>query len=177
MSTVSVGLIEYQIISETEAAVQTRLHSLTTLLPRNSVAFRGNRVRVTHLNTRVLSESVNIVVIAYSLHSIFCGDNVKLNQLESLVFELGSELVSIDSSAFQGFSSTSIFIPPSVRFIGSSAFSANKSAGCVHFARGISLGQFKPQTFSCFSHLSVITIPASVRHIHDSAFRGCKRLL
>jgi hypothetical protein len=176
MLEVSVDSIKYGIISETEAVVQRCSRPVTALLPRNFLAFGGDRLRVAHLDTRAVSTSVNVVLIPYSLHTIFCGGYSHSTQSISLLFEIGSELLSIDPSAFRRFATSSIFIPQSIRFIGSHAFLGQESAACVHFDRDSSLFEFKSNTFSFLSCLSAITIPGSVRRIHQSAFKLCKCL-
>jgi hypothetical protein len=166
MAEVSVESISYQIITEAQVVIQCCDDSVTTLLPRNCIPFCANRARVAHLTIRVLRKSTTIMLIPYSIFTIFGGCEFALMCLQSLAFEFGSELSSISSSIFRIFSVSSIFIPQSVCFIGYYAFLANNSITCVHFDRNSSLIQLKSGTFCCSSHLSMITIPASVKQIH-----------
>jgi hypothetical protein len=104
MLQVSIGSISYQIISDAEAIVEYCDSSIKTLLPRNSFPFSGNRVRVTHLNTCARSKSTNIVIIPYSIHTIFDSCDIYFIPLPYLVFENGCELRVIDSLNFKQFS-------------------------------------------------------------------------
>jgi hypothetical protein len=176
MFVLSVDLIGYQIISDAETVLECYDSSVKTLLPRNSIALRGTVFRAAHLNMSTIPDSTNIVILPYSLHTIFSFGNVKLSGLRSLAFEFGSELSSVGSSTFGQISATAIFIPQSVRFMGASAISESRSIAYIHFDPDSSVGQFKSKMFSCLSRLSVIKIPASVIRIHDSAFSECNRL-
>jgi hypothetical protein len=129
MMEVSFGSIEYLIISQSEAAVQSCSDSVETLLPRNCLAFCGNRVRVVHLEANRVLQYTETFLIPYSLSAIFWGGWAI--QLKYLVFEMGSELWSIDYLNFQGFSS--IFVPQSVRFIGSPGLANTASLASVFF--------------------------------------------
>jgi hypothetical protein len=138
MVEVSVESIRYLIISETEATVQTCSCSIKTLLHGNVLVFGRNRIGVAHLNTCTLSNPTKIVLIPYSLHTIFGGGWVDLAQLKYRVSEREGELASIDRSAFRKRAATSSFIPQSVCFITFSAFAYNESVPCVHFDRNSS---------------------------------------
>jgi hypothetical protein len=161
MTKVSVDLIDYQILSKTEAIIQSCDASDQTLIPRNLVAFRGNLVKVAHSRSTPLRGSVNIIVIHYCFHAIF-GDEISFGYgLQSMVFEFGSELEVLGSSAFRGLSFQSLFIPQSVSFIGSSAFSNCHFVTCLFFDPNSSLHILRSEIFFPVS-LTSIVIPATV---------------
>jgi hypothetical protein len=176
MFKVSIDSIAYRVISDAHAIIQYCDDSITTLFPRNCLAFCGTRVRVTHLNTGGLNILAQVILVPYSIHTIFRLGYVSLSGLTSLAFEFGSELSSMALSAFPRFSAPVIFLPRSLRFIVKSPFVDRVSVTCVQFDRNSSLIQFKSEAFSSFAYLSVITIPASVRRINHSAFRDCRAL-
>jgi hypothetical protein len=148
MVTLPVDSIEYKIISDAEAVIEWCDDSVATVLPRNSVAFRGSLFRVAHLNTDAVSESTNLFLIPYSIHAIFRAGESCIGESHSLAFEFGSELESIGRLAFFGFSIPSIYIPCSVHFISTFAFEEVHSVACINFDRNSSLIRLKKCIFS-----------------------------
>jgi hypothetical protein len=166
--------MEYQIITNSEAIVRFCEGSFRTVFARNSIGFRGKRARVTEWRTPAAEWSVEIVFIPSSL-IIFRLDDFCHSALQHLVFEFGSHLDSFIVQFPELESIKSIFIPQSVTFISSSAFSG-KSLSFVLFARHCTLKQLISNTFVWLDSLSLITIPASVRAIHHRAFTDCNSL-
>jgi hypothetical protein len=123
MSEISVDSNTYRMLSDGEAIIQSYNSSVPAIYPRNSVFFRGNRVRLAHLDTNLFPVSLNTILIPYSLRTIF-GRDMSWH-LRSLAFEFGSEFGSIRHSAFRGSSLRSIFIPQLIHFINSSLFSSS----------------------------------------------------
>jgi hypothetical protein len=177
---VTIGSIQYQIISNTEAIVRSFRNLPTALVPRNSVAFQGHCVHVTHFHATGSYSSLKIILVPHSLHIMFGINHYNLNSisfpLESLVFEGEGELQSIALSAFNTSSLRSIFIPHSVGFIGASAFWCSDSVHSLFFDRNSSLMQFRDGNFSFLRPVSSITIPPSVIQIFNGAFEGCRSL-
>jgi hypothetical protein len=177
MSGISADAIRYSISSDGVAAVQSCDDCVSILLPRNSVPFDGALVRVRVLRAIDVPDSVNIVLIPYSIHHMNSDVFRFRSCLKSVAFELSSELYLIVPSAFQQCPLQSIFIPQSIDFIGSKAFEGCESIACVSFDRHSSLWQLKSANFFGLSNLRAITIPASIRQIHRTAFDFCDNLL
>jgi hypothetical protein len=173
MEAVFADSIEYGILCDSKAGVQSWNDDITTLLPRNSVAFSGTRVPIAHLRTSWFTEDVETVLIPYSLHTISCFDLNESNQLEYLVFECGSELQSISALGFALARLRSLFIPRTLRFICPWAFSRYTCIACIHFANRSALDQLGPWIFFGLSQICAITIPSSVRRIDEDAFADC----
>jgi hypothetical protein len=177
----TVGLLDsvvYWILPNSEAVVYDCDESVTTLLPRNCVALRGNRCSVAHMNATRLRGYVKTIIVPYSLRSIFAGNDRALppSDLNALVFESGSELWRIAPGAFTESPLRSVFVPQSVRLIGNSAFSSCYDVACIHLDRHSSFGQLTSTVFSQLGDLSAITIPTSVTRIQCYAFQYCGNL-
>jgi hypothetical protein len=172
--------IQYQIIAVAEAVVQSCESFLTTLLPRNSLAFQGHCATVAHFRLTDAYCSVNTMLIPHSLHIISNIDSLNSSnsdfRLEWLVFECESELESITSPIFQKFSIKYIFIPRSVSLIGTSAVTGGRSAAFLHFDRNSLLIQLQANIFFRLERLLSIVIPASVRQIFHGTFGSCNGL-
>jgi hypothetical protein len=84
--------MNYSISSDDVADIQFCDDCSSILLPRNSVAFQGTLIRVTVLSAIDIPDSIYAVLIARSIHSIYHEVFNSRSRLESLVFELGSEL-------------------------------------------------------------------------------------
>jgi hypothetical protein len=176
MSRISANAIDYLISSNDVATVQSSDDCVSVLLPRNSIAFAGNVVRVAVLCPISVLDSLKSILIPHSIGHISGNVFSSKSRSASLVFEHGSELKWIGWSAFRSCALQCVFIPQSVDFIGSRAFVDCKSITHVYFGCHSSIWQLKSQNFSELSSLSAITIPASIRQIHGSAFSRCSSL-
>jgi hypothetical protein len=174
MTGLALEQISYRILLDAEAVVESCTNSITTLLARNSVPFRGSCIRVAHLRTY---SSAKTFLVPYSIRTIFPSHIFSPVRLESIVFEFGSKLEMIHPLAFSEWQLNKFFLPESIRSIGESAFSRCRSLFCVHFSCYSSVWQLRSMIFSRCGSLTAVTIPAAVRQIHNSAFEGCKSLL
>jgi hypothetical protein len=176
MSVVSVHSIDYRILCDGNAIIQSWTDSLTIILHRNCVAVNGIRACVRHL-ARLRSATVTkAILIPYSLHTLSFVRQTRTSNLEYLVFESGSGLQSIMSFGFGACLLRSLFFPSSVRFIGPQAFSSSFCAGCIHFGRRSSLRQLNASVFSGLAHVCAISIPSSVTQIQSDVFKNCSCL-
>jgi hypothetical protein len=174
MVILSLDSLQYRIFSDTEANIESlNNNSVAAVFIRNSIAFSGTRVRIAHLRAPV---DIKTIVIPYSVHTIFCPSDGGAHELKSLVFEFGSDLRSIAASSFRRSKFESVFLPRSIRFIGSSAFDMCESVSRVYFDCHSSVWQLNSSAFSGLIYLIAVTIPVSVRQIHESAFNCCKHL-
>jgi hypothetical protein len=70
LSEVSVDSITYRILGNDEANIQSFNFHVPAFRPRNSVFFRGNRIRVAHLMSATMAFTVKTVIIPYSINTI-----------------------------------------------------------------------------------------------------------
>ena len=96
--------------------------------------------------------------------------------LQTVTFEKGSKLKTIETYVFYCTSLTSIEIPASVETIEEDAFLGCTSLHTVTFEKGSKLKTIGDSTFSGCTSLISISIPASVETIEDQAFEGCSLL-
>ena len=97
--------------------------------------------------------------------------------LQTVTFEKGSRLKTIEESAFEDCTAlTSIEIPASVEMIGQYAFNDCTSLHTVTFEKGSKLKTIGSDVFLNCTSLTMIEIPASVETIEDQAFEGCSLL-
>ena len=125
-------------------------------------AFRNNKLS----GTLIIPNSVETID-----NSAFVGNAAQnSNQIETLLFESGSKLTTIASTAFEYNNLTgTLNIPASVRTISVNAFRRNQLTS-VLFESGsqlVTLGGFNENKIS-----GTITIPASVETIGNNAFSG-----
>jgi hypothetical protein len=175
MDVVSADSINYGILCDAKAVIQSWNDSITTLLPRNYVIFNGTRICIAHLRTAWFSDSVETVLIPYSLQTIYCFESGEAPKLEYLIFEFGSELRAILDGAFAHSGLRSLFLPPTLLFLAANAFIRCDSVACVHFGFRSSLGQLRLNVFAVLRRICAITIPSSVKCI-DDAFGDCHLL-
>jgi hypothetical protein len=114
--------IDYHILCDGKAVVQSCNQSITALLPRSCVIVNGAPAIVTHLRLTVLTGAVQTVLIPHSLHTMCSFDLPEIRKLEYLVFESGTKLRSIASAVFACSGLRSLFLPSTVRIIGTKAF-------------------------------------------------------
>ncbi|MCL2796932.1 MAG: leucine-rich repeat protein [Firmicutes bacterium] len=101
--------------------------------------------------------------------------NYRVSNLAEVIFEEGSRLTTIGSSAFANTSLTSVVIPASVETIGGNAFSTSVNAerasvfGSVTFEAGSRLSSIGSGAFNN-TKLANVVIPKSVKEIGSSAF-------
>ena len=130
--------------------------------------------------------SLTSIEIPASVETIGCGAFKGCTSLQTVTFEKGSKLKTIEESAFEDCTSlTSIEIPANVETIGSRAFARCTSLQTVTFEKGSKLkmieGSYSSSSYyygafyDCTS-LTSIEIPASVETIENSAFNGCTSL-
>ncbi len=97
--------------------------------------------------------------------------------LETLRFEVGSQLESISNLMFAGNTNLrTIIIPSSVKSISSAAFSGCSNLSEVEFEENSQLNIIGSGVFSDCISLENITVPDSVTNIGDSAFYSCTNL-
>jgi hypothetical protein len=173
MSLVTVESIRYRIISEAKAIIDSWREPIPTPLSRNRVAFNGIRISGAHLDSCAFSNKVEAILIPCSVRTISDFSVRRLKDVEYVVFEFGSQLQSISEHALSGSSFRSQFLPDAVSFSDEYAFYHLSSLACVHFGRQSSLTQLKSSVFDECRCISAIPIPASVKHIHNRAFKDC----
>ncbi len=111
-------------------------------------------------------------------------DFANFNCLETLVFEEGSKLETIEEDAFvimdtymdEGDALTDVTIPASVKEIGDYAFHGRGGLETLTFEEGTQLETLGMQAFCYCYSLKDLTIPASVTSIGDRAFFQCNAL-
>jgi hypothetical protein len=163
--------INHRILPDPEPNIESCFNSITTVVARNSVAFPGNCITVAHLRASTLGKTI---LVPYYVHAIFDSRIFQVVPLESLVFEFESELESIHRSTCCRSQLRWVLLYQYIRSIGDSAVSPCRSLFHVHFRCQSSLWQLPSRTFSECNCLTAITIPASVRQIHNSAFQRCE---
>lgn len=104
----------------------------------------------------------------YIEHICSCSFDFCKN-LQSVEFQSGSKLLTIDEYSFQNTAIKSIAIPSTVTKIGLSAFSDTSSLKQVNFEDNSQLQIIDKQAFLC-SGLLGISIPSGVTIIDDNAF-------
>ena len=94
--------------------------------------------------------------------------------LASVTFAEGSQLETIETSAFASCTSlASITIPSTVTTIGDIVFKSCESLASVAFAEGSQLKTIDKSAFICCTSLASMTIPCTVTTIGDGAFSNC----
>jgi hypothetical protein len=78
--------IGYWITPNAEAVIQSCSDSIETPLPRNCLAFCGDRIRVSHLETDAIPTYAKIFVIPHSIHTVVGVGEIELSELKYLVF-------------------------------------------------------------------------------------------
>jgi hypothetical protein len=131
---ISIESIDYCILCNDKADIQSCNKSSAILLPRNRVIFKEAQFTTPALLTLALNGAVNTLLIHYSLHPIRSFYHNETRKLEYLVFESGTELHSIPPSAFSHFRLKSLFVPPTVSVVSPKAFAGCSSVACVHFS-------------------------------------------
>ena len=96
--------------------------------------------------------------------------------LQTVTFEKGSKLKTIETYVFYCTSLTSIEIPASVETIEEDAFLGCSSLKTVTFEKGSKLKMIQYNTFRDCTSLTTIEIPASVETVEANAFNGCTSL-
>jgi hypothetical protein len=109
MSMIFIDSIDYRILCDGNAAIQSCSELITALLPRNCVIFDGVPVSVTHLQSAALRDAVQALMIPHSLHTISDFDRSVTRKLEYLVVESGTELDSIAFGLYSLLSSIPVF--------------------------------------------------------------------
>jgi hypothetical protein len=70
MEFVSAESIDYRILCDDTAIIQSSKNPNAVFLPRNCIAFNGTRVSVTDLRALAIRRVVKVIVIPYSLRAI-----------------------------------------------------------------------------------------------------------
>ena len=129
------------------------------------------------------NSALTSITIPKSVTQIYDSAFFNTRSLTAATFETGSQLTTIGPSAFESaIHLASIVIPASVTSIGDSAFAGTTDLSSVSFASGTRLNSIGDSAFgwssSTFGATSItsITIPASVTHIGDGAFRENRSL-
>ena len=133
-------------------------------------AFKDNKL------TGILTIPASVTKIDSS--AFFGNSNGSTNQLTSVVFASGSQLVSIGSEAFRGNKlSGTLTIPTNVNFIGNFAFAGEANGTTNKITTLIFTGGSSPLTLldSAFAHNKLsgtLTIPANMTKIDQQVFLG-----
>jgi hypothetical protein len=173
MNSISVDSINYCIFGDGKAAIESCDDYIATFLPRNCVAINGHHFSVAHLRAARFSDVVKAIMIPHSLYTIFGSSFSQTSKLEYLIFESESELYSISDSTLARSRLRSLFLPPTLRFLETQAFSYCHSVACVHFGHRSSLSKFPALIFSGLNQIYTITIPSSVKCIGSRALCNC----
>jgi hypothetical protein len=112
---------------------------------------------------------VDTLLISYSLRTISSFWAYWACNLESLVFEFGSELRSIVVECIKA-CLVSLFLPRTVSFLGDCNCNNCSSITCIHFGRQSSVAHLTRDVFSGLYGVIAITIPSSVKRIDRDAF-------
>lgn len=166
-----------------------------TLLPISALAEGGGSTGVSHVATRSLNtDNKDIQGLTYTLNADHTAtvanyDNKTLDgviDIPDTVISGGQTytVTAIGVSAFGSFSTpinvSSVFIPATVRSIGSHAFIYCNALTTVTFAEGSQLKSIGSNAFWGSEHLyprfKEIKIPDSVETIGNGAFRHCQNL-
>lgn len=166
-----------------------------TLLPVSALAEGGGSTGVSHVATRSLNtDNKDIQGLTYTLNADHTAtvanyDNKTLDgviDIPDTVISGGQTytVTAIGVSAFGSFSTrinvSSVFIPATVRSIGSHAFIYCDALTTVTFAEGSQLKSIGSNAFWGSEHLypkfKEIKIPDSVETIGNGAFRHCQNL-
>ena len=115
------------------------------------------------------------VTIPSTITSIGTYAFTMCHNVTSVIFESGSTLETIGSSAFREIGASSITIPASVKSIESSVFSFCSNLSSVEFESGSNLSSIGDYAFQG-SALSNFAIPDKVTTIGNYAFRQCASL-
>lgn len=121
-----------------------------------------------------VGSSIESVKIPKKVHSIYenAFENTVINSVE---FDEGSELKTIDKSAFKGCNNLkSIVIPASVTTIGAYAFSGCNNLTSVTFEEGSKLETLDTSFYD--SGITEFTIPKNVKKIESIAFMNLSSL-
>ena len=155
---------EYSVSKGTVTSGAVVIHSIHQGKPVTEIAY--NAFSQTEITSVTIPASVeNIGSMAF----------ISCQNLESIIFEDGSNLENIGEGAFAISAITSITIPASVKNIRVKAFDNCSNLATVTFANGSSLETIDDSAF-CNSAITSITIPASVKRIGDDAFYRCSSL-
>jgi hypothetical protein len=157
MCRASANSVAYEIPSNGEAVIQSWQCFAHAVYPRNSVVFRGNRFRVSHLGSAALSATDNALLIPYSICTIFYS--YQSRQLQSLVFEFGSELRSIGFCAFSESSLKSLFCALAPSF--SARVCIVLHSNCLHNV-GLSIRKHLVHATSLFLHQLILSVRCTV---------------
>ena len=133
----------------------------------------------TSLGNQAFNSSRNIsgsVTIPSTITSIGYYAFSMCQNVTSVIFESGSALETIGSSAFREIGASSITFPASVKSIGGSAFINCSNLSTVQFESESNLSSIGAFAFYGNSALSNIAIPEKLTTIGDNAFRMCASL-
>ena len=119
---------------------------------------------------------ITSVTIPSSVDEIGINAFLLCDNLESVTFESGSNLKTIDGNAFGNTKIQSISIPASVENIGELAFTECEELASVTFESGSNLKSIDGNAFFCCYALNNLTLPASLETIGREAFSGCTSL-
>jgi hypothetical protein len=132
--------------------------------------------KVTVIGENAASELfITELTIPNSVKTIESGAFYYCDELSKITFEKNSQLVTIESVAFDNTNIKSITIPKSVKTIGSSAFSDCQKLEKVTFEKNSQLETIGNEAFFG-ADLKSITIPKSVKNIENYAFGYCQKL-
>ncbi len=126
----------------------------------------------------ITSVAIRSVVIPKTVRHIENSAFLECQALESVIWEEGSELVSIGNFAFLGcVRLEKLAIPRGVESIGRAAFEDCASMTAVLFEEGTSLKCLEDRTFYGCSSLVEMELPQGMETIGHMTFGECRRLV
>ncbi|MBF0779650.1 MULTISPECIES: leucine-rich repeat protein [unclassified Granulicatella] len=93
------------------------------------------------------------------------------SKANTVMFEQGSQLDSIESNAFANSELKHITLPSSLKTIGKRAFDFSERLESLTFEDGATLTSIEDEAFSNLSKLKHITLPSTLEHIGQYPFR------
>jgi hypothetical protein len=164
--------------------------SLTSIAIPASVTAMANNVfkQCTNLKTVSLSSSMSTIEastfmdcsslttiqIPSSITTIRYWAFMNCTALESLPLETGTQLTSIEQSAFQNTGLTSFIIPSTVTNLGNAVFNFCSKIKTVTVPASITM--IPEMTFQDCGNLTSVVLPSSITSIEKAAFYGCNSL-
>ena len=139
-------------------------------------SFNSTSVTAIKREAFAYDNDITSVTIPSSVDEIGINAFLLCDNLESVTFESGSNLKTIDGNAFGNTKIQSISIPASVETIGELAFTECEELASVTFESGSNLKSIDGNAFFCCYALNNLTLPASLETIGREAFSGCTSL-
>lgn len=145
------------------------------LVLSDTVTNNGKIYTVTAIGAGAFSSRNNLKSIMIPMDVVTIGQNAFFHcaQLETVKFEQGSALETIEKSAFAGSGVTEIKMPKSVKNIGEYAFELCEKMTSFTFPEGSSLESLSDGLFMYCYKLESFEIPDSVTRVNNWPFHSC----